>query len=168
MISVLVQPPPSLWTDTQTGVKTLPSRRTTYAGGNKYEKFRSSSQSKTICDRGVHFKKKPLNSQNGLNLSCRKRTIVVFLNYEEMWISWLMLALLVLGKCRVKIIGENFKKLSALTATDLIIIHHQFFPERKLTQVRCRKSTLNEFCEQFFVKDCLNLFRYEQSVRTWF
>ena len=26
---------PPLWTDTQTGVKTLPSRRTTYAGGNK-------------------------------------------------------------------------------------------------------------------------------------
>ena len=25
---------PPLWTDTQTGVKTLPSRRTTYAGGN--------------------------------------------------------------------------------------------------------------------------------------
>ena len=27
--------PPPPWTDTQTGVKTLPSRRTTYAGGNK-------------------------------------------------------------------------------------------------------------------------------------
>ena len=30
-------PPPQVWTDTQTHVKTLPFRRTTYEGGNEWE-----------------------------------------------------------------------------------------------------------------------------------
>ena len=43
-------PTPSLWTDTQTGVKTLPSRRTTYAGGNNF----MSEIEKTVISRQIY------------------------------------------------------------------------------------------------------------------